>query len=116
VQAHGRVDLIREFAFPLPALVICELLGVPASDRDMLRDWSGAAIPILDAVIQPDALGPAEAAVRSLADYFDALVPERRRRPKSDLLSTLIAAEDAGDKLSHDELISTLIFVFGAGH
>jgi cytochrome P450 len=112
----GEADLVEALAFPLPVTVISEMLGVPAADHAQLRAWTAVAVKALDPSDDFTVLLPAGEAIRSLRDYFDSLVHDRRERLGDDLLSALIMAEDAGDHLSHDELLDTVTLLFGAGH
>jgi cytochrome P450 len=110
IAARREIDLLESFAFPLPVTVISELLGVPASDRKAFRAWSG--------VVVSSAAKPEE--VRSVADamagYFRSLLAAKRRSPADDLLSALIQAQDAGDRLSENELLSMVFLLLVAGH
>jgi cytochrome P450 len=119
VAPQGGMDLIEEFAYPLPVIVICEMLGVPVEDHERFKGWSLDLARGLDSVM----LGPdSEVAQRSgqarhaLAEYFRELIAERRAAPRGDLLSALIAAEEAGDRLSENELLATCILLLVAGH
>lgn len=119
VEGAGAMDLIEDFAYPLPVVVICEMLGVPVEDRERFKQWGIDIARGLDAVL----LGPdsevtqrSKASRGALADYFRDLIAERRRVPRPDMLSALIAAEEAGDRLSADELLSTCILLLVAGH
>ena len=116
VADAGGCELVEALAFPLPVTVISEMLGVPAADHPQLRKWTAAAVKALDPSDDMMALFPAAEAVRAMQGYFDELVRERRKSPADDLLSALIAAEDEGDRLTHDELLDTTILLFGAGH
>jgi cytochrome P450 len=113
-EMTGEVDFIGGFAFPLPVNVIGELLGVPSGDRaqfqSLVRDWTR----VLE-VITPDVLSVADPAATTIRDYLAGLVAERRQRPGADLLSALVAAEEAGDQLSEDELLTTAALLFAAG-
>jgi cytochrome P450 len=111
----GEVDVVAALAFPLPVTVIGEMLGVPAADRPGLRPLVRSLTAVLELVVTPEAMAEAAAAEASLVEYFRGLVTERRARPQDDLLSQLIAAEDAGDQLTEEELISTAILLFAAG-
>jgi cytochrome P450 len=118
-QAKGAMDLIEEFAYPLPVMVICEMLGVPVEDNERFKGWGLALARGLDATL----LAPGSEIVQqsrdariALAEYFRALIAERRKAPRSDMLSGLIAAEEAGDKLSEHELLATCILILIAGH
>jgi pimeloyl-[acyl-carrier protein] synthase len=116
VDPDGGAELVEALAFPLPVTVISDLLGVPGADHEQLRAWTREAVKALDPVDDPMVLFPAAQAMREMRVYFDHLVEERRQAPGPDLLSALIAAEDDGDRLSHDELLDTAILLFGAGH
>ena len=119
VQGDRGMDLIEQFAYPLPVIVICEMLGVPVADHERFKGWGLDIARGLDAIMLPPDSPVAERSVlarRALADYFRGLIAERRRAPKDDMLSGLIAAEEAGDKLSEDELLATCILLLVAGH
>jgi pimeloyl-[acyl-carrier protein] synthase len=116
LREHDGADLVEDLAFPLPVTVISEMLGVPADDHQLLRVWTAAAVKALDPSDNIAELFPAAEAIREIRTYFDALVDERRKAPGDDLLTALIAAEDEGDHLTHDELLDTTILLFGAGH
>jgi pimeloyl-[acyl-carrier protein] synthase len=119
VAGAGSLDLIEEFAYPIPVMVICELLGVPVADHERFKGWSLDIARGLDAVMLPV---DSQVAIRSgiarqgLIGYFRELIAARRASPRSDLLSALIAAEEAGDKLSEDELLASCILLLVAGH
>jgi len=116
VAARGEMDVIADLALPVPATVICELMGVPVADQEKFTDWTSAATHLLAAAISPpEVLERGIAAVTALADYFTALIAERRASLCDDLLSGLIRAEEAGDRLSPTELISQSIGLLIAG-
>ena len=116
VEGDGGAELVETLAFPLPVTVISEMLGVPAGDHSQLRAWTAEAVKALDPSDDMMVLFPAAEAIRAIRGYFHELVVERRKAPGDDLLSALIAAEDEGDHLSHDELLDTAVLLFGAGH
>jgi cytochrome P450 len=118
VAGRGEMDLIASLAYPLPVGVICEMVGVSAEDRDRFRQWSNDIARSFDAVFFPDddVMARAKAAGNAIGAYFRDLVAERRQSPRGDLLSGLIAAEEAGDRLSTEELLATGILLFLAGH
>jgi cytochrome P450 len=116
LAGDGGADLVETLAFPLPVTVISEMLGVPEADHEMLRSWTAEAVKALDPWDDMTVFFPAAEAIRCLRTYFDELVGRRRRAAGADLLSALIAAEDHGDRLSHEELLDTAILLFGAGH
>ena len=110
------VDLLRCFAHQLPSLVISELLGVPAADRDRLTGWSDAVAPLLGVRVAPDEKARAIAAAEDFHAYLSALLDERRRRPADDLLSALLLAEEDGQRLQRVELLSLAATLYSAGH
>jgi pimeloyl-[acyl-carrier protein] synthase len=119
VDGARAMDVIEDLAYPLPVTVICEMLGVPAADQDIFKTWSTDIARSLDAAILPadsDAIPRGRDARLGLADYFRSLIATRRKNPKPDLLSALIAAEEEGNKLSEGELVSTCMLLLIAGH
>ena len=116
LRGAGGFDVIDELAFPLPITVICELLGVPAEDRALFRQQTADLAAILDWDVDPDRLGRAAGAALTFAAYLVPLFEERRRAPVDDLLSALVAAEDAGDRLGADELLAIVVLLLTAGH
>lgn len=119
VGARRSMDLIEEFAYPIPVIVICEMLGVPVEDQERFKGWSLDIARGLDLLwLGPDSeVGRRSIAARqALADYFRGLIAQRRAAPRNDLLSGLIAAEEAGDKLNEMELLATCILLLIAGH
>jgi cytochrome P450 len=118
VVAQGGMDVIEDFAYPVPLRIIAELLGVPPADHDVFRGWSREMARSLDPdfVLAPDVIERRENAALEFAEYFRNLIDERRKSPRDDLLSGLVAAEDEGDKLTEAELLSTLILLLVAGH
>lgn len=109
-------DLIESLAYPLPVTVICELLGVPAEDRHLFGPWSSDATRMLDGDIDDATRQKGMLAFMSLVNYLNGIFEERRANPRDDLLTGLLAAEEEGDKLSEEELRSTVVLLFVAGH
>ena len=116
VLERGRMDVLRDVAYPLPVTVICEMMGVPVADRDQFREWSSAASRLLDGDLDEEQTMRGLNGAMQIIMYFTALVEERRHEPRDDLLSALVAAEEAGDRLSHEELMATATLLFIAGH
>jgi hypothetical protein len=111
------VELIGDFAYPLPAMVICDMLGMPRSDIGLIRDRSAELEPFLGLARKPAAAYQvARQSNHELTEYFGVLVEEHRRQPRDDLLSQLIASTEAGDALSDGELIATCIMLQFAAH
>ncbi len=116
VAERREMDVIADLALPVPSTLICELMGVPVGDRDRFTDWTAAATHLLAAAIAPaEVLDRGIAAATALGNYFTALITERRTHLTDDLLSGLIRAEEAGDRLSPTELISQSIGLLIAG-
>jgi cytochrome P450 len=113
VEARGEMDLVDDFAFPLPITVIAELLGIPAADRDRFRLWSNA---IVTPALEPGALARFGELMDEFVAYLHALFVRRRAEPGDDLVSALLQAEDAGDTLSEQELFSMVSLLIVAGH
>ncbi|HUM67772.1 MAG TPA: cytochrome P450 [Chloroflexota bacterium] len=116
VEAKGEMDLIGDFAFPLPMTVIAEMLGIPPHERTNLREGTGAVVAGFD-VRQDTAV--ARHASQIMPDFIamlQSVIAERRLSPQDDILSDLIAAEEQGDRLSESELIAMCILLIGAGH
>jgi cytochrome P450 len=115
---RGRMDAVADFAYPLPVQIICELLGVPSEDQHRFRAWSAVLARGLDPeFLLTDEVRQARVeAIFSFAEYFFALLADRRAHPGDDLLTQLAQAEEAGDSLSEGELLSTCILLLVAGH
>ncbi|MEA2900998.1 MAG: pimeloyl-[acyl-carrier protein] synthase [Actinomycetota bacterium] len=114
-RGDGEFDVLADLAYPLPTVVICELLGVPVADRESFKGWAAGASRLLDNYLDQAALMEGMAAGMELFRYFSDLVEDRRARPGRDLLSALIAAEAEGDRLTQAELLSTVTLLFVAG-
>jgi cytochrome P450 len=106
----GVVDLITEFAFPLPMTVICELLGIPDGDREEFKTWSQVILSSTATFDEYRAAGGA------MYGYFTRLLADKRAAPADDLLSALITARDSGDSLDEPELLAMIFLLLVAGH
>ena len=109
-------DLMEALAYPLPVIVMAELLGIPPEDRAKFKLWSDLRARVLEPTIKPDEIQKANQATYALDDYFREVIRERRARPRDDLISTLILAEEAGDKLTSNELLVMLRLLLIAGN
>ena len=119
LSAKRELDFIGDFAGPLPALVIMDMLGVPESELTRIKALSDEiALFIGSARASAEKYAVAEAATREMADFFQLLISERRATPADDLITSLCHTRDAdsGDTLSDDELIATCILLLFAGH
>ena len=116
VEPNGRMDVMTELAAPLPAIVIADLLGVPREDYAVFKAW---ATDVVSVVGNPDPLGAiarADAAMQGLLAYLGDIIAKRRRDPRDDLISAMIAAQEAHDALSDAELLATSNLLLLAGH
>jgi cytochrome P450 len=118
LDGRERIDLIADYAGPLPCLVIMALLGVPREDLAEVKRMSDEmALFIGSSRTSPEKYDTAEAATREMAAFFQRLIDARRMRPEADLLSELVHLQDeSGDRLADDELIGTCIMLLFAGH
>ncbi len=118
VEARGEMDLIADLALPVPATLICEMLGVPVEDQDRFTGWTADAthgLALRRGHAPPELVARVERARLGLAGYFNELIAKRRGREGSDLLGALIAAEEEGDRLSPEELLVQSIGLLIAG-
>jgi cytochrome P450 len=115
-RSKGKVDLNHEFAYPLPLFVIGDMLGVPRGDWDTLKDWSTGIAGFLNTRATIEDARRSQACALAMQTYFTDLIEVRKRAPEEDLISHLVRVEEDGDKLSHDEMLSTLMLLLIAGH
>ena len=114
---QGKMDLIEDYAFRLPVTIICDMLGIPEEHREMFYKGSRYGGRILDPVpMTADEIQEANAASGMSRMYFEHLFELRRKDPGDDLITQLVQAEEAGDKLTNEELTANIILLFGAGH
>ena len=109
-------DLMQAIAQPLPVIVIAEMLGVPPEDRARFKVWSDQRARVLEPMIDAREREVAEAANRSLNDYFMPIIKERRQAPKDDIVSALAQAEEEGDRLTEREMLNMLRLLLIAGN
>ena len=112
----GPFDLLTAYAQPVPVTIIARLLGVPEDRADDLLRWSNAMVAMYQARRTPQIEAAAIAATNDFVEFMRGYITQRRTSPTDDLISTLIAAEEAREKLSEDELITTCILLLNAGH
>jgi cytochrome P450 len=102
------MDLIHDYAYPLPINVISDMLGVPRGNREQIRQWSQA--------VATEGANRDEPLLRAFSNYIAELVAEKRQNPQDDLISKLVLAETEGDRLSEPELLSMVGLLIFAGH
>ncbi|BCH25630.1 cytochrome P450 [Mesorhizobium sp. L-8-3] len=115
-ERADEVDLLPAFAAPLPITIIAEMLGVPVEMGQQLLDWSHRMVAMYMHGRTRETEETANRAAREFSDFLRSYVAERRRQPGDDLLSLLISAQEDGQKLTEDELVSSTILLLNAGH
>jgi cytochrome P450 len=115
-EAQGEADLLTSFATPIPVIVICDMLGVPTDMAQQLLSWSHDMVAMYQARRDRAIEDAAVRATVEFSDFMRGYITRRRKSPGDDLLSELIRAEEQGQKLSEDELVTTAILLLNAGH
>jgi pimeloyl-[acyl-carrier protein] synthase len=112
----GRVefDLVSELAWPLPVIVIAEMLGIPREDRERFKRWSDAMVATLGG--DYSSLDEARRSNEELVEYVSRVIASRRKQPRDDLISRLVAAEESGQRLTEDEMLGTVALLLVAGN
>src|SRR5437763_14207927 len=123
VTTPGRLELVEDLAYPLPVIVIAELLGVPASDRHLFKGWVDKMFESSEQLSlvkkdekQDEAIKKSLAGQKSLTDYLGVHVDERRKQPREDLLTKLVEAEVDGERLSRNGVVNFANILLLAGH
>ncbi|QBD75024.1 cytochrome P450 [Ktedonosporobacter rubrisoli] len=117
VQGKGRMEVLSDFAFPLPSIVIAQMLGVPPEDREQFAQGTVAFGELIDGAIKtPQDMQQIFFKVADFLDYFRQLIALRRGHPQDDLIQALLVAEEQGETLSEEEIISNCLLLLAAGH
>ena len=116
LSSNGHFDLIADYAEPLPVKVIASLLGFPDEDEHLLRPWSQSIVKMYEVNPSLEAQAEAQQAAHEFAEYVRELMNKRKAQPSSDLISELATVEEAGEKLTAQELIATCVLLLNAGH
>ena len=118
VHSQGEMDLVDDFAFPLPVMVIADMLGVDPQDRPLFRKWALALQNASASRLKPspEIYEQAEAATQGFIDYFQKEIAKRHVEPGKDLITALVKARDEGNKLNDEEILATCIHLLTAGH
>jgi cytochrome P450 len=112
-----RVELVADFAYPLPITVICEMMGVPSEDLPLFFGWAHDFARRGDiSDVTEERIRAGEEATRGFNGYFLEHIRDRRRKPKPDLITALVDARDGGEGLSDDEIVATCVILLQAGH
>ncbi|MBA2349931.1 MAG: cytochrome P450 [Solirubrobacterales bacterium] len=114
---QGEIDVIDEIAYPIPAMVIAEMLGVPPDDRHLFRAWSNDITTLIFQGTRTDAdRDRAQGGLVALSEYLHGLLAEQRRAPGENLMAALLAARARDDSLSEDEIVNTCVLLLFGGH
>ncbi|HEU4915864.1 MAG TPA: cytochrome P450 [Acidimicrobiia bacterium] len=116
VLEEGKLEVIEDFATPIPVAMIAELMGIPSDDHAQLLRWSHAIVKVFDKNVTPVEGDAAEQATIDFVAYLKGVIDERRRRRGEDLISSMLEVEDRGDTLSDEEIVGTSILTLNAGH
>lgn len=119
LHENGQAELISEFAYPLPAIVIAEMLGVPPGDRERFTQWTrdfGALLDGRGGERTFEELVQSLQGVNEFMEYFRAIIRQQRRTPQDNLLQAMQAAEEQGDMLNEEELLGNCVLLLAAGH
>src|SRR5215208_5648540 len=112
----GEMELLYDYAQPYSIAVICRMLGVPLDRHRDLLDWSHRMVKMYEFDVPDEAADAANRAAAEFQDYVRALIAERRAHPRDDMVSALVEARVEGERLSDDEIVSTVIVLLNAGH
>lgn len=116
IAGKDQIDIIADIAYPLPVIVIADMLGVPPEDRDRFKVWSDDLALSVEPVLARTHTDRIRKSWDEIFEYFEGIIALRQADPKDDLISLLIAAEDQGNKLSREELLLTLLLLLVAGN
>lgn len=112
----GSMEVISEYATPIPIAMIADLMGIPPRDHPLLLDWSHAIVKVFDERVSDQEGEAAEQAIRQFIAYLEDVLAQRRARPGDDLISAMIEVEESGDTLTDSEIVATSILTLNAGH
>jgi hypothetical protein len=117
VAGKGQINVIADLAYPLPAIIIADMLGLPPEDRDKCKEWSDIMAGFFGAPqMTPEIIERTQQGILAMNAYFKALLDQRRIEPKEDMITSLLQAEVEGEKLSEDEVLATCEMLIFGGH
>ena len=114
IAGRAEFDMVSELAWPLPVIVIAEMLGIPREDRKRFKRWSDAMVATLGG--DYTSLDEARRSNEELVEYVSRVIADRRKQPRDDLISRLVGAEESGQRLSEDEMLGTVALLLVAGN
>jgi cytochrome P450 len=112
----GEMDVIADFAYPLPVTVFCEMFGIPDEDSPQFKDWTMAVVKNLDPLIDDEEQARCAVLIDEMYDYLDDQAELKRRAPADDVMTELVQLEEEGDRLTREELVAQLVTLYVAGH
>ncbi|MEZ5209264.1 MAG: cytochrome P450 [Acidimicrobiales bacterium] len=115
-SSRAEIDLIADFAYPLPVEIISEMLGIPGEDHPQFRYWTQCVARAVDPILSPDEQAECLAGLDEMYSYLEAVADEKRAHPDDGLVSTLVHAIEDGEVLTRDEVMSQLVTLYMAGH
>jgi cytochrome P450 len=113
---RGAMDVVADFAYPLPVAIFCEMLGLPDDDADRVRVWIQAVARSLDPVLDDEERDRCLALLDEMQAYLEVQIERKRSEPADDVLTALVLAEEDGDRLTRDELVAQIVTLYVAGH
>ncbi|MDD9986097.1 MAG: cytochrome P450 [Spirochaetaceae bacterium] len=116
VAGVERFDLVAALGYPLPVTVIAEMLGVRPRDLDLFKGWSNVLALSVNAILTTEEVRAIKQAADEAYAYFETIIDERRRQPREDLVSALLAAEEEGDRLTREEMLAVMLLILVAGN
>lgn len=117
VYERGNMNIIHDLAYPMPAIVIAQMLGAKSEDREQFKKWSNDLARFFGMFrMKPEILTTAQQSIIEMTEYFRRILEERRQNPQDDLMSSLIFAQEKGNSLNDDEILSNCVFLTFAGH
>ena len=116
VAGQRRFDVVGALGYPLPVTVIAEMLGVRSEDMGVFETWSNTLALAVDPILGGKQVHAIRQAAEQVSAYFEGIIAERRSEPRDDLVTALLAAEEAGDRLTHEEMLSVMRLILVAGN
>ena len=116
LATRGGMDVIIDFAYPLPVAIFCEMFGIPEEASPRFREWTAAVARNLDPMISVEERLECLRQLSEMEVYLEEQVEEKRRNPAADIMTELVQAEEEGDRLTRDELVAQLVTLYVAGH
>ncbi|WP_214482193.1 cytochrome P450 [Bacillus sp. SM2101] len=113
LELNSDVELMEDYAVPLPIIIISEMMGIPVEDRNKFRKWSNAITDVSNGTEEIEKLN---SSIQEFVNYLEKIIEERKKSPKDDVISGLVMAKEEGEKLSKNELLSMLFLLIVAGH